>query len=171
MPTRSLSRFSRKTIRVVSVLAVSVGLAGGGAALGSTVASAAPVVCSSPPSANDIRVDGMASCGAQATGAGVAGATATESGTAVAVADTGGRSNAYATGFGTALSSVIGLGTSYAISIGGGITQSQAVDGNTTVAIAGFGGGATAVAAGVNCEGINSFAFNARTGMACIAGS
>ncbi|GGF94915.1 hypothetical protein GCM10007304_05970 [Rhodococcoides trifolii] len=171
MPTRFLSSISRKTIRLASMVTISVGLVVGGAALGSGVASAAPVTCSSPPSANDIRVNGVASCGAQATGVGVANATASESGTAVSVADAGGQSTAYATGFGTALSSVIGQGTAYAISIGGGITQSQAVDGNTTVAIAGFGGGATAVAAGVNCEGVNSFAFNARTGMACIAGS
>lgn len=142
-----------------------------GAVFGTTVASAAPVSCVSPPSDNDIRVDGTASCGATSAGPGVASAGAADSGTAVSVADGSGATTTYATGFGTALGASKNAGTAYAWALGGGIAHSWADNGATTVAIAGWGSGATSDAAGVDCVGPLSLALNLSNGQFCVLGS
>ncbi|MDJ0396522.1 hypothetical protein QMK17_24790 [Rhodococcus sp. G-MC3] len=138
---------------------------------GSGVASAAPVTCVSPPSANDIQVDGVASCGATAADTSHAAATATESGTAVSVAETGGTTSTLATGYGTALGASRAGGTAYAGAIGGGIAHSWAENGATTIAIAGWGSGATAEPGGVNCVGTMSLALNFASGQFCALGN
>jgi hypothetical protein len=151
--------------RAGASLAVGIAIAGGMAVAGSGIASAAQVGCVSPPSANDIRVIGDASCGATAT-VGNAGATAMDSGTAVSVAN-GGSANSVATGFGVALSSSRDAGAAHAYAIGGGISHSNASNGHTTISVAGWGSGATAEASGVKCVGTLSFAVNLNTGAVC----
>ncbi len=100
------------------------GLAAGLALTGAGAASAAPVTCVSPPSANDIQVSETASCGAQSVGAGRSQAGAAESGTAVSVAADNGYSNSYANGFGTALGGASrGNGQAQAFALGGGIAR------------------------------------------------
>ncbi|WP_072842809.1 DUF6764 family protein [Rhodococcus tukisamuensis] len=153
-------------MRAGASMAVGAAIVGGVVVAGSGVASAAQVNCVSPPSANDIRVIGDASCGATATGTGIANSGATDSGTAVSVSD-GGSATTFATGFGVALAGSKGAGQSYAYSIGGGISRAHAENGQTTVALAGWGSGATAQADGVNCVGPLSFAINLNTGAAC----
>nr|WP_308115925.1 DUF6764 family protein [Rhodococcus corynebacterioides] len=161
---------SSRVRRAAAAVAATSAVLSFGAVLGTATATAAPVTCVSPPSANDIRIDGTASCGAKATAPGVARSDANDSGTAVSVAD-GGAANATATGFGTALSAVSGAGNSYAFALGGGISRSAASNGATAIAVAGYGGGASAsTETGVNCAGLNSFALDLSTGRACIAG-
>src|SRR3989304_464839 len=99
----SSSRLGGRLARTGAVMTVGMGLAAGLALTGAGAASAAPVTCVSPPSANDIQVSETASCGAQSVGPGLSQAGAAESGTAVSVAADNGYSNSYANGFGTAL--------------------------------------------------------------------
>ncbi|WP_072807176.1 DUF6764 family protein [Rhodococcoides yunnanense] len=155
--------------RTAALFTIGTGVAAAGF-LGAGTAAAAPVSCVSPPSANDIRVDGTASCGATSTGPGVADAGAAESGTAVSVTDGTGAATTYANGYGTALGASKNAGTAYAWALGGGIAHSWA-DGATTVAIAGWGSGATAEAAGVDCVGPLSLALNLTSGQFCVLGS
>ncbi|MET4048714.1 hypothetical protein ABIB34_001010 [Rhodococcus sp. UYP5] len=168
--SQGLSRSASRLSRTAAVFAVSSGFVAAGFA-GAGVANAAPVTCVSPPSANQILVDGTASCGATSAEGSRATATAADSGTAVSVAETGGTSTTYATGFGTALGASRAGGTSYAGAIGGGIAHSWADAGSTTIAIAGWGSGATAEAAGVDCVGPLSLALNLASGQFCILGS
>lgn len=166
----SSSRLGGRLARTGAVMTVGMGLAAGLALTGAGAASAAPVTCVSPPSANDIQVSETASCGAQSVGAGRSQAGAAESGTAVSVAADNGYSNSYANGFGTALGASRGNGQAQAFALGGGIARAGAADGNVTFAIAGYGAGATADANGVDCVGVLSFAVNLSNGQFCIAG-
>ncbi|OZD10644.1 hypothetical protein CH253_00005 [Rhodococcus sp. 06-156-3C] len=156
--------------RAAAAFAVGGGIVAAGFA-GAGVASAAPVTCVSPPSANDIQVDGYASCGATAQDASRATATATDSGTAVSVAEGAGSTSTLATGYGTALGASRAGGTAYAGAIGGGIAHSWADNGGTIIAIAGWGSGATAEAAGVDCVGQWSLALNLSSGQFCALGN
>ncbi len=165
----SSHRFGNRMSRTAALFAVGGGVAAA-TFFGSGVASAAPVTCVSPPSANDIQVDGVASCGATAADASHASATATDSGTAVSVAEGNGTTSTLATGYGTALGASRAGGTAYAGALGGGIAHSWA-DGGTTVAIAGWGSGATAEAGGVDCVGQWSFAINLASGQVCALGN
>ncbi|QBJ95808.1 hypothetical protein ERC79_07385 [Rhodococcus sp. ABRD24] len=165
---RVLSSLGRRMMRTAAVAALGFGVALGVSTVGAGAASAAPVVCTSPATANDIQVSEFASCGAQAFEQSVARSAAMDSGTAVSVAQNFGSSNSFATGFGTALSASRGNGQSLALAIGGGIAHSWADDGYATFAVAGWGSGATAEQGGVNCVGPLSFAWNLRTGQSCI---
>lgn len=164
---RSLTFFRSRVARASASIATGLAVIGGLAVAGTGVASAARVDCVSPPSANDIRVMGDASCGATATGAGAANAGATDSGTAVSVSD-GGTANTFATGFGIALSTSKVAGQAHAFAIGGGIAHARTDNGNVTFAVAGWGSGATAESAGVDCTGPLSFAVNVTTGAVCL---
>jgi hypothetical protein len=166
----SSTRFGSRISRTAALFALGGGVAAAGF-LGTGTAAAAPVSCVSPPSANDIRVDGTASCGATSTGPGVANAGAAESGTAVSVTDGPGATTTYANGFGTALGASKNAGNAYAWALGGGIAHSWADEGATTVAVAGWGSGATAEAAGVDCVGPLSMALNLKTGQFCMLGN
>ena len=166
----SSPRFVSRISRAAALLAVGGGVTSA-AFLGTGVAGAAPVTCVSPPSVNDIQVDGFASCGTKATDAARASATATDSGTAVSVAESGGNTSTLATGYGTALGASRAGGTSYAGALGGGIAHSWADNGATTIAIAGWGSGATAEQAGVDCAGTWSLAVNLASGQFCALGS
>ena len=146
----SSSRLGGRLARTGAVMTVGMGLAAGLALTGAGAASAAPVTCVSPPSANDIQVSETASCGAQSVGAGRSQAGAAESGTAVSVAADNGYSNSYANGFGTALGASRGNGQAQAFALGGGIAR--------------------AGANGVDCVGVLSFAVNLSNGQFCIAG-
>lgn len=166
----SSSRLGSRLSRTAALFAVG-GSVAAATFLGTGVASAAPVTCVSPPAANDIRVDGNASCGATAMDASRAQASAMDSGTAVSVAEGNGNTSTLATGYGTALGASRAGGTSYAGAIGGGIAHSWADNGATTIAIAGWGSGATAEAAGVDCVGPMSFALNFASGQFCALGN
>lgn len=166
----SSSRFGSRISRAAAILAVGGGVVSAGF-LGSGVAGAAPVTCVSPPSANDIQVDGYASCGATSMDTSHSSATATDSGTAVSVAESGGNTSTLATGYGTALGASRAGGTSYAGALGGGIAHSWADNGATTIAIAGWGSGATAESAGVDCVGTWSLALNVASGQFCALGN
>ncbi|WP_072691011.1 DUF6764 family protein [Rhodococcus marinonascens] len=166
--TRTSSLFDRRLVRAGAAMAVGLGIAAGISVAGGGVAAAAPVMCVSPPSDNDIQVSDTASCGAMANDGGLSRASAMESGTAVSVANGEGSSTTtYANGFGTSLGTSTGSGQAYAISLGGGIARSAANDGATTVAIAGWGSGATVDSTGVDCVGALSLAFNLNTGQFC----
>ncbi|MFF0817325.1 DUF6764 family protein [Rhodococcus sp. NPDC003318] len=165
--SRSLSFFRGRAARIVASIATGVAVTGGLAVAGTGVASAARVDCVSPPSANDIRVIGDASCGATATNGGSANAGATDSGTAVSVSE-GGAADTFATGYGVALSSSKVAGQAHAYAIGGGIAHARTDNGDVTFALAGWGSGATAASAGVNCVGPLSFAVNLNTGAVCL---
>lgn len=169
--SRVAGRFNSRIARAAAVFAIGSGLAVGGALAGTATASASPVQCVSPPSANDIRVSDNASCGATSTGPGSAAAGAADSGTAVSVNDGVGSATTYATGYGTALGASRDAGTSYALALGGGIAHSWADAGATTIAIAGWGSGATAESLGVKCVGPLSFALNLSNGQACALGN
>lgn len=161
---------SSRFFRAATLFAFSSSIAAAGF-IGTGVASAAPVTCVSPPSANDIQIDGTASCGATALDTARASASATDSGTAVSVAESAGNTSTLATGYGTALGASRAGGTAYAGALGGGIAHSWADNGGTTIAIAGWGSGATAEAAGVDCVGQWSLALNLASGQFCAFGS
>ncbi|NKS03561.1 hypothetical protein GS528_21865 [Rhodococcus hoagii] len=164
----AISNLGRRMTRTAVAAVAGIGLAAGISLTGAGSASAAPVVCTSPMSPNDIQVSEFASCGAQAFEQGVARSAAMDSGTAVSVAQDLGSSNSLATGYGTALSASRGNGQSLALAIGGGIAHSWADDGFATFAVAGWGSGATAEQGGVNCMGPLSFAWNLKTGQTCL---
>jgi hypothetical protein len=166
----SSHRFGSRMSRTAALFAVGSGIAAA-TFVGGGIASAAPVTCVSPPSANDIQVDGNASCGATSMDGAKSSAQATDSGTAVSVAESGGNTSTLATGYGTALGASRAGGTAYAGALGGGIAHSWADNGGTTVAIAGWGSGATAEAAGVDCVGQWSFALNLSSGQFCALGN
>ncbi|MFD1815164.1 DUF6764 family protein [Rhodococcus gannanensis] len=165
--SRSVSSSPRRLARTGMSIAAGLAVVGGLAVAGTGVASATRVDCVSPPIANDIRVDGQASCGATATLGGVANSGAIDSGTAVSVAN-GGTANTFATGFGVALSTSKVAGQANAFAIGGGIAHARTDNGNVTLALAGWGSGATAESGGVNCVGPLSFAVNVNTGAFCL---
>ncbi|WP_305092581.1 DUF6764 family protein [Prescottella sp. R16] len=165
---RVLSDLGRTVTRAATVAVTGIGVAAGVSLLGAGTAAAAPVVCTSPVSPNDIQVSEFASCGAQAFEQGVARSAAADSGTAVSVAQGLGSSNSLATGYGTALSASRGNGQSLAVALGGGIAHSWADDGYATFAIAGWGSGATAEQGRVDCVGPLSFAWNLKTGQTCL---
>lgn len=160
-----VSRIVSAALVLAAGSVVSIGTLGVGTAV------AAPVTCVSPPSANDIQVDGFASCGATSQDNARSSASASDSGTAVSVAETGGSTSTLATGYGTALGASRLGGTSYAGALGGGIAHSWAENGATTVAIAGWGSGATAESAGVDCVGTWSLAINLASGQFCALGN
>ncbi|MEV0947964.1 DUF6764 family protein [Rhodococcus sp. NPDC049939] len=165
---RVSSLLGRRLVRVGAATALGVSIAAGISVAGGGVAAAAPVMCVSPPSDNDIQVSDTASCGAKATDAGFARASAMDSGTAVSVSNGEGSSTTtFANGYGTSLGTSTRSGQAYAISLGGGIARSAAVDGATTVAIAGWGSGATVDPTGVDCVGALSLAFDLSTGQFC----
>jgi hypothetical protein len=166
----SFHRIGSRITRTAALFIIGSSIATAGV-LGTGVASAAPVTCVSPPSANDIQVDGTASCGATAADAARASATATDSGTAVSVAEGAGNTSTLATGYGTALGASRAGGTAYAGALGGGIAHSWADNADTTIAIAGWGSGATAEAAGVDCVGQWSLALNLSSGQFCAFGN
>ncbi len=166
----STSLIGSRISRTAALFVVGGSIAAAGI-FGTGVASAAPVNCVSPPSANDIRVDGVASCGATALDVSRSSASATDSGTAVSISQDNGRTSTYATGFGTALGASRTGGTAYAGAIGGGIARSLAENGATTIAIAGWGSGATAGSAGVDCVGTMSLALNLATRQFCALGN
>ncbi|MEV8191393.1 MULTISPECIES: DUF6764 family protein [Rhodococcus] len=157
---------ARRSFRAGVLVAVGVASA---ALFGGGTATAAPVTCVSPPSANDILVSDTASCGATAEGA-FARAYAADSGTAVSVAESAGAAEAHATGFGTALSAARDGGRSFAYALGGGLSHSWAQGPATTLSVAGWGSGATADTTGVTCVGAQSFAVNTATGQWCAVG-
>ncbi|MBY4128621.1 hypothetical protein HQO83_09485 [Rhodococcus fascians] len=168
--TRTSSRFGSRIARTAAIFALGSGMTAA-ALVGTGTASAAPVNCVSPPSANDIQVDGTASCGATSEGTGRATAGAADSGTAVSVNDGPGTTTTYANGFGVALGASKNAGTAYAVALGGGIAHSWADAGQTTLAVAGWGSGATAEGRGVDCVGPLSIALNLSSGQFCVLGS
>lgn len=166
----SYARVNSRLSRSAALFAVGGGIAAAGF-FGAGTAAAAPVTCVSPPSANDIQVEGNASCGATSADASHSSATAADSGTAVSVSESAGNTSTLATGYGTALGASRAGGTAYAGAIGGGIAHSWADNGGTTIAVAGWGSGATAEAAGVDCVGTWSLALNLSSGQFCAFGS
>ncbi|MFI8567878.1 DUF6764 family protein [Rhodococcus sp. NPDC078407] len=168
--TRTSSRFGSRIARTAAIFALGSGMTAA-ALVGAGTASAAPVNCVSPPSANDIQVDGTASCGATSEGTGRATAGAVDSGTAVSVNDGPGSTTTFANGFGVALGASKNAGTAYALALGGGIAHSWADAGQTTLAVAGWGSGATSEAGGVDCVGPLSLALNLSSGQFCVLGS
>ncbi|WP_197914423.1 DUF6764 family protein [Rhodococcoides fascians] len=168
--TRSSSRFGSRIARTAAIFALGSGMTAA-ALVGAGTASAAPVNCVSPPSANDIQVDGTASCGATSEGTGRATAGAADSGTAVSVNDGPGATTTYANGYGVALGASKNAGTAYALALGGGIAHSWADAGQTTLAVAGWGSGATSEGQGVDCVGPLSLALNLSSGQFCVLGS
>ncbi|KQU59120.1 hypothetical protein ASG84_14380 [Rhodococcus sp. Leaf278] len=156
--------------RTAAIFALGSGMTAA-ALMGTATASAAPVNCVSPPSANDIQVDRTASCGATSEGTGRATAGAADSGTAVSVNDGPGSTATFANGFGVALGASKNAGTAYAFALGGGIAHSWADAGQTTLAVAGWGSGATSEGRGVDCVGPLSLALNLSSGQFCVLGS
>lgn len=168
--TRTSSRFGSRIARTAAIFALGSGMTAA-ALVGAGTASAAPVNCVSPPSSNDIQVEGTASCGATSNGTGRATAGAADSGTAVSVNDGPGATTTFANGFGVALGASKNAGTAYALALGGGIAHSWADAGQATLAVAGWGSGATAEGQGVDCVGPLSLALNLSSGQFCVLGS
>lgn len=164
------TRFGIRIVRTAAIFAVGSALTAA-ALTGTATASAAPVDCVSPPSANDIKVSDTASCGATSSGTGTATAGAADSGTAVSVNEGPGATSTYANGYGVALGASKNAGTAYAFALGGGIAHSWADAGQTTLAIAGWGSGATSEGNGVDCVGPLSLALNLTSGQFCVLGS